>query len=235
MKLVVISDTHNKHSEFGPLPDGDVLIHCGDYSVFGKYEETKNFFDWFSSQKHTHKIVIPGNHEVAICPRLNKMYNREKDTTLAKEKIQEFKRVNELISSFISDNFHFLIDESVTIDNVKFYGTPWCGGERYVMGKWGFFQYNNIIRRQLFDNIPSDTDILISHSPPYGILDVYRQTNLGCNELLTRVKQIKPILHLFGHIHDAYGRMFSEYTEYYNCSNLDEEYKLSNEITVIDL
>lgn len=63
MKLVIISDTHDKLLE--EVPDGDVLIHCGDYSVFGEYEEKKNFFDWFSSQKHECKIVIPGNHEVA--------------------------------------------------------------------------------------------------------------------------------------------------------------------------
>jgi len=237
MKFVVLSDTHSKHYQLESVPDGDVLIHCGDYSLFGEFDETKRFLDWFSEQKHMHKIVIPGNHEVAICPRKNIFYNKELGneiiTDTCEERICTFNRINELIKSY--QNIHFLVDDSITIDNIKFYGTPWCGGEKSVMGHWGFYLNEEEIRKQVFDRIPYDTDVLISHSPPYGILDEYRKTHLGCRALMKRVQQVKPVIHIFGHIHDAYGEIQSDYTSFYNCSNMNKDNNLSNPIKVIDL
>lgn len=215
---MVISDTHSKHEELPELPDGDVLIHCGDYSVFGEYDETLAFLNWFSMQKHAHKIIVPGNHEVGICPR--------KARPSAEATMQ-------LIKSYTDINF--LVDQSMLIDGIKFYGTPWCNGSRIIMGRWGFFEPNEDKRRTAFSKIDGDTDVLISHAPPLGILDTARGMNLGCEALLRRVQEIRPLVHVFGHIHESYGLFLSDYTQFYNCANMDGNHKISNPVHVITI
>lgn len=210
MKIVVISDTHSNHESMKELPSGDILIHCGDFSSYGGYDETKSFLDWFSGQKHEHKIAIPGNHEISLCP-----LRRSTES------------IKELISSYC--NIHFLIDQEIIIDNVKFYGTPWCGGESKIMKHWGFYIESG--KKSVFGKIPSDTDILISHSPPFGILD----NGLGSRSLLERVKDVRPVFHLFGHIHETYGEFCSDYTQFYNCSNCDSDNRITNEPRVLIL
>lgn len=217
MKLVVLSDTHGQCVD--NVPDGDVLIHCGDYSLYGEYIETKEFFDWFSSFSHKHKIVIPGNHEVAICP----LHQRA-----------SLKKVAELILSY-KDKVKFLVDEKLVIDGIKFYGTPWCPGERWIMARWGFYLEKDEDRKKMFDKIPDDTDVLISHSPPYDILDKYNGRTLGCPMLLERVRQVNPRVHVFGHIHGSNGHVKIGDTDFYNCSNLSESYKITFPCRVIEL
>lgn len=208
MKLVVLSDTHGKVVK--NIPHGDVLIHCGDFSVFGKYEETKEFFDWFSKQPHKHKIVVPGNHEKEICPLLQRPKRHQ---------------ILELIKSY--DNVKFIIDESIVIDGVKFYGSPWCNGDYFTMKRWGFYIENDEDRLAMFRKIPIDTDVLITHCPPYGILDFFHEP-LGCKALREFVSKVKPRLHVFGHIHGCYGHMKLDGMDFFNCSNMDGNYELEN-------
>lgn len=200
MKIVVISDTHDK--VFNELPEGDVLIHCGDYSNYGCYDGTKKFFEWFVKHPHKYKIVIPGNHEKIICPFKN-------HTTK--------KWVAELIYSY-RDRVKFLVDEELVIEGVKFYGTPWCNGDSDIMAWWGFYIEDDEERTKMFAKIPSDTDILISHVPPYGIQDEYMKRLLGCTSLIKRVFEIKPLVHVFGHIHSANGHVEHNGINFYNCA-----------------
>jgi Icc-related predicted phosphoesterase len=216
MKVVIISDTHDKLLK--TLPEADVLIHCGDYSIFGEYEETKKFFDWFDSQPAKHKIAIPGNHEVGICPF------KSRDTR---------GKIMELIKSY--DNITFLIDDHVVIDGVKFYGTPWCGGEHFIMYRWGFYLEGYEQRAQIFNNIPDDTDVLISHSPPFDILDKCDGRTLGCLALLEKIEQVKPLVSCFGHIHSSNGYKERGGTHFFNCSNLGENYKVEYPCRVLEI
>lgn len=221
MKLVIISDTHDKLIK--ELPDGDVLIHCGDYSLYGEYEETKKFFDWFNSQPHKHKIIIPGNHEVAICS-IKRKYAVEHE---------EYDKIMKLINSY--KDINFLIDKEVVIDGVKFYGSPWCGGDYVVMYRWGFYVQFEEMRKALFDKIPDDTDVLITHTPPYDILDKYDGKVLGCTALLERVNEFKPLVHCFGHIHSGNGFKHIDGVNYFNCANLGEGYELEFPCRVIEI
>lgn len=199
MRIVALSDTHNKHRDLEPIELGDVLVHTGDFTNYGKYDEVKDFMDWFSSQPHEHKVVTFGNHELGICPL---------------QKYRGYLDTMELINSY--RNVNVLFDSSVNIDGVKFYGTPWCDGEWHVMYRWGFYVNNTHRLKELFGNIPDDTDILLSHVPPHGILDMYNDKHLGCPELLERVLQVKPVYHIFGHIHEAAGTYVSEHTHFIN-------------------
>ena len=112
MRLVFISDTHNKHDLMKhPIPDGDVLIHTGDFTNCSKISEPskiskelkqlEKFNQWFGSQMHQHKILIAGNHDRIMEDYLYKKEARE-----------------------CLDKCIYLENEAVVIDNVKFYGSP---------------------------------------------------------------------------------------------------------------
>ena len=106
---------------------------------------------------------------------------------------------------------HLLYNSGVEIEGVKFYGVPLfvpdCADGR---------------QEQYEADIPLDTDVLVTHRPPYGILDYADQTNYGSATLLRRVYEIKPRLHLFGHIHQQYGVLKRGETTYSNGAMMNE-------------
>lgn len=94
----------------------------------------------------------------------------------------------------LDDNVHYLCNSGVEINGIKFYGVP-------------MFMNDCITDRQsrFYEDIPTDTDVLITHTPPYGILDFDDGINYGSEEILVRLSDIKPRMHLFGHIHAQHG------------------------------
>ena len=115
----------------------------------------------------------------------------------------------------LTENCFYLCNSSVTIDSVKFYGVPMFM-EDAMSG-----DYDRNIQK-----IPDDTDILITHQPPNGILDSSANINYGDCNLLEIVTKTKPKYHLFGHIHGAYGIEKSEHTTFVNAAILSENYEL---------
>lgn len=207
MKLVCISDTHNQHNNV-PIPPGDVLIHAGDFTSGGSIKEIIDFDSWLASLPHKWKVVIAGNHDLLF----------EKAPTLARSLVP---------------NAIYLQDQMTEIQGIKIYGTPWQ--PRFF--DWAFnLDRGNEIRRK-WDMIPEDIDVLVTHGPPYGILD---QTIIGelvgCDDLLARIEIVKPKCHIFGHIHHSYGAMMGEgdNTLHINASSLDERYKYKHPPFVID-
>ncbi len=124
---------------------------------------------------------------------------------------------------------------AVEIDGLKIYGSPWQ--PRFY--DWAFNLNRGAELEEKWRLIPPDTDVLITHGPPHGILDeVERQyyiENTGCEELRKRVEMICPKLHVFGHIHCGYGQIEKFGTEFVNASNCDEEYNPVNLPVIIDL
>lgn len=118
----------------------------------------------------------------------------------------------------LPENCFYLCNSRVTIEGVKFYGVPMFMEDAMS----GDYDIN-------IQQIPSDTDILITHQPPYGILDSSANINYGDLNLLQVVLKTKPKYHLFGHIHGAYGIEKSEYTTFANAAILSENYELINE------
>lgn len=176
MKIVCISDTHGLHRKVD-VSVGDLLIHAGDFTFFSKSEfEIQDFNDWLGELPHRYKVVIPGNHEFAF---------------------EESPKRRHAISNAI-----FLIDESAEIGGFRVWGsplTPLYGG--------AFGRSAAADRARAYSVIPKGTDILVTHGPPFGVLDRPGGTgfNNGCRELLAAVRRIRPRLHVFGHIHSAYG------------------------------
>jgi Icc-related predicted phosphoesterase len=214
MKITFISDTHAKHNQVtSSLPGGDVLIHAGDISNKGYRTEIQDFIKWFSTiENYTHKIFIAGNHDFGC-----------QDEVLA---VQELLRLNPG-SEYLYDDMFLIGDESADYDDmVKVWGSPWQP-EFY---NWAF----NLPRqgaelKEVWNMIPSDVDILITHGPPYGHLDyvAYSKQNVGCELLRDRIDLIKPKIHVFGHIHSSYGYKFDGTTHFFNVAVLDERYNFT--------
>ena len=209
MKLVIISDTHNKHGEM-EIPEGDVLIHAGDSTNWGDMKHLTNFIEWFNGLDFDHKIMISGNH----------------DTMFQNQQSDKLKKI-------IGNDAIYLEDDSVTIDGVNFYGSPWTPW----YGDWAFTVRSIGERERIWKKIPDDTDVLITHGPPFGILDRsgFSMEHVGCAALLSRVKKIKPKVHVFGHIHFDYGEEEQDGIRFVNASMVGEDRLLSNEPIVLDI
>lgn len=210
MRLVCISDTHNAHRTLN-LPGGDVLIHAGDATGQGLSLELERFLAWFAAQPHQHKILVAGNHDW--------LFQRHPDMAA------------QLLAAH--PGITYLQDAGVEIEGVKFWGSPW----QPWFCDWAF----NLPRkgpalREVWNKIPLDTEVLITHGPPRGVLDqVHGGSHLGCEELKIRLAVVRPRIHVFGHIHDSYGVARSKVTSYVNACNCDEEYRTTHQPIVLDL
>ena len=199
MKFTVISDTHNKHSSL-ELDGGDVLLHCGDFSGKGLEKQIIDFNSWLGQQDFKYKVVIAGNHDF--------MFEKEPE------------RAQKLLTNAI-----YLEDSSTVIQGLKIYGSPW----QPWFYDWAFNLQRGRALEEKWDLIPNDTDILLTHGPPYGIKDLTSRTeNVGCEDLLKRVKEVKPKVHCFGHIHEDSGISEENGTKFINASICDFNYKPLN-------
>jgi len=211
MRIILISDTHGRHKEV-TIPNGDILIHSGDFSGRGDPYEVKDFLEWFTSQPHTNKIFIAGNHDLSF----------ENKPAWLEDMLDK-----------LAPNIFYLEDSLVTIDDVKFYGSPW----QPEFHDWAF----NLVRgpelAEKWAKIPLDTNVLITHGPAYSYLDytIFSHQNVGCHDLLEKIQEVKPQIHTFGHIHHSYGSTYSEYTTYFNASICDERYMPTNKPLIVDL
>lgn len=133
----------------------------------------------------------------------------------------------------IADTFvRSLQDELMEIEGLKIYGSPW----QPEFFDWAFNLPRGEPLRRVWSRIPDDVDILITHGPPFGILDANMSGEpVGCEDLLARVKEVKPRLHIFGHIHEGYGQRTVGRTTFINASICDEDYVASRKPFVIEL
>jgi Icc-related predicted phosphoesterase len=211
MRIVAISDTHEQHDQLN-IPDGDVLIHSGDFTYTGKVEAVVSFNAWLGRLPHKYKIIIAGNHD--------KLF--ERNPTLAESLIT---------------NAVYLKDSSVDIEGLSFYGSPWTPS----FGHGWAFNANRGEHIQLYwDKIPEKTDVLITHGPPYGLLDEVPHyngvENVGCEKLMEEIiYRVKPKIHIFGHIHEGYGQIELYSVKFVNASTCTGSYMPTNKPIVIDL
>lgn len=207
MRLVFISDTHNKHAQVA-VPQGDVLLHTGDFSGRGRLEEAESFLNWFAAQPHPHKVLIAGNHDFLA------------------------ERNPEIFRALLPAGVIYLEDAAAEVAGIRIWGSPiqpW-------FFDWAFNRQRGADIRRHWDLIPADTDILLVHGPPYGILDkvVPDQRPVGCRDLLKRVQDLGVKICAFGHIHEGYGTHEADGTLFLNASILDEKYVLRNAPLVVD-
>ncbi len=208
MKLVLMSDSHDCHDDID-LPEGDLLIHSGDMTSMGTINQITAVNSWFGREKHKFKygiIAIAGNHDWGF-------------------------QNNPDVCRTLMTNCTYLQDSSVVINGVKFYGSPW----QPDFCNWAFNLPRGDDLKRKWSQIPDDTDVLITHGPPYKILDKVRphrlnpDTNCGCKDLLDRVKELKQLkVHAFGHIHEHGGQIVNQDgVDFINAAVLNDRYRPS--------
>ena len=216
IRIVCISDTHSSVESVQPpynVPDGDILIHAGDFTDYGEVDKVKEFNPLLGTLPHKHKIVIAGNNDTSFDPSVIGPQNR------FWEKLQHPEL--HMVKSFLT-NCIYLQDNHVTIEGYKIYGTPWQplffghGHRAFQIMHSDVEQWENVCSK-----IPSDTDILVSHGPPLGIQDVDAEGNMCGSEVLLRhiVKRVKPMYHIFGHIHASHGIATNGLTTFVNAAS----------------
>ena len=217
-KITFISDTHTKHDKVnGFLPGGDILIHAGDLTGRGYLYEIDDFLKWFDKiDNYDTKIFIAGNHDFGF----------EDNPNQIKSLLTEYKTVD-----YLQDDL-LLVGKGDYEDMVKVWGTPW----QPEFHNWAFNLPRGDKLKEKWDMIPVDTDILITHGPPFGKLDYvpYDNVNVGCEELMKRVQEIKPKIHVFGHIHEGFGYVFDGTTHFINAAVLNGRYEFRNKPLTID-
>ena len=214
IKTGVISDTHSQYNKI-TIPKCDLFIHCGDFDVYhynyksSQAVELKSLISWLKKIDAKYKIVIAGNHDRYI-------------STHGKVARAFFEEAGVI----------YLENETVIIEGKTIFGSPYTP----VFGNWSFMKKRGKEMTEVWDKMPDDVDILITHGPPFHILDKTIDCQMaGCVDLAKRINEVKPKYHFFGHIHEGYGNTIYNNTHYYNCSVLDENYKLVHPPTMIDI
>ena len=209
LRITHISDTHNKHNQLnGKLPGGDILIHSGDFSSIGREHEVRNFINWLNLQNnYTYKIFIAGNHDITF--ESERMF-REKgmyfDGAMYDNEPVDGKPewLIDLLGTGLGPNTFYLENSFVEIDQIKIWGSPITPSFGYG---WAFNKARGNDINEVWNDIPLDTDMVITHGPIYGYCDKTQNNyqNVGCADLYHRMHEVKPHLHFAGHIHEAYG------------------------------
>jgi predicted phosphodiesterase len=229
--IVATSDTHTMGRRLHRSTLGDVFVHAGDLSFKGGYAEVYKELEWVDAQPEKYKIVVPGNHDWVFDPNRPEFFRgwRLFAPGMSREAMQE------LIVSLRDDfpGITFLIDQAVTIQGVKFYGSPW----QPYFWQWAFNfpRGNREVARETWAKIPDDTNVLITHGPPEGIrdgVDSFHRT--GCPDLRSRVDELKDLrLHIFGHIHEGYGTQMVGDKLFINAAACNKEYEPVNNPIVV--
>ncbi|CEG45970.1 Phosphoesterases [Plasmopara halstedii] len=197
LRVVCISDTHTKHRRIQNLPDGDVLLHCGDFTNRGTHDEIRDFNDWLGTLPHRHKVVIAGNHDVSMDAV---EYDQHWDKAF-----RHMEYNDPSLSRALLTNCTYLENRSIVIEKIKFYGSPMTP---LISGRAGAFHLaRGFADQQHWNKVPANVDVLVTHGPPYGILDLTVTGHHVGSETLLRetLSRIRPRYHVFGHIHEAYG------------------------------
>lgn len=184
MKVWAIADTHKLHGYLNIPPGIDMIVHAGDASTeknsIVNTNEMLDFLFWFDSLPIKYKIYVGGNHDISIY-----------------QKLVDPKRYSTI---------DYLEHEYIERGGLKIFGSPYT--PTYGVG-WAWNKKRGKLS-PYWEEVPDKLDILITHGPPKGILDLSHNQKdeleyCGDKELLNRVLRVEPKFHVFGHIHDSAG------------------------------
>jgi len=219
-RFVCISDTHGRHRTMN-IPDGDVLIHSGDISMCGEPEIISDFNDFLGELPHKYKIVISGNHDITLDSQFYathfwRYHEQMEDSNQIKQKLT---------------NCIYLEDSEVSVNGIRVYGSPWVP----IYHDWAFNLQQDKLK-EVWDQIPRGIDILITHGPPLGLRATGNSgVDVGDPALRDAVRRVKPVVHVFGHVHAGYGKQQDNATMFINAASVNRKCIASNSPIVFDL
>lgn len=209
IKIGLLSDTHTYHRDIIIPEDLDLFIFAGDFSDRGEIYQVVDFLEWLRSLKCKNIVWIAGNHDLTTDKSL--MLNPSQGSIESLLNRQKYYEVKHLIKE-LPPHIHYLENSSVEIEGFIIWGSP-------ISPTFGYNWAWNVDRgeeiRKIWSKIPKDTNILVTHTPPYGIGDLipdrYKRypgedVHVGCKDLLERIKRLYKLqLHVAGHIHHQWG------------------------------
>lgn len=251
IKIGFFSDTHTLHevwrNNFDSFNHGDaiesiwndldILIFAGDCSGRGNIKQVDDFMSWFSRQPAKHKVMIAGNHDF--------FFDVELRSDKPRHDWEEYpeNEVNTMLAKY--PDIHYLNDSGINLLGLNIWGSP----IQPEFGKWAFNRCRNTIINSKgstsyygpiiggiephWVKIPTNTDILVVHGPPFGHCDLlaprFRRSgeypHVGCADLKVAIERVKPKVVVFGHIHEGYGKVEGDDgIIYINASSLNENY-----------
>jgi len=215
MRIACLSDTHA--DSLPHIDDCDVVFHTGDFLCHSH----PGFYNFRKEVAYVNKILAPWCDKILRHKELwivcgNHDYLFQNDFHLLPEVIKE----------------RTLINRAVGYKGVKIYGTPF----QPYYGGWAFNKQDiPDSLGQIYSLIPEDTDILLTHCPPYGILDQNKEgEHCGSRMLAARIANISPKFHCYGHIHHSRGTKRIGNTTFVNGSVLDDNYILRNKPILLE-
>lgn len=218
-RLVFISDTHEMH-EAVTVPACDILVHCGDATGIGRVDQLERFNAWCRRLKKAgtcrEVVFVAGNHDILL---------DETHSTTVKGRLHG--RAMQAIDDVI-----YLEDEAAEVLGVRFYGSPWTP----KFFDWGFMLRDEVHAEAVFSGVPTGLDVLVTHGPAGGILDLCPDgRRVGSVALNRTVERARPKIHAFGHIHHSHGEIRGGGVHFINASICTEAYKPTNAPIVVDL
>lgn len=214
VRIVALSDTHTFHHQV-KVPECDVLCFAGDFSSAGRPGEVLSFLNWLNAQPASYKLYCAGNHDESY------------------EQDLQFKHM--VLNQY--PDLIYLEDTGVKIFGLTFWGSPFTP----EFCNWSFMLPRGKPLQDKWAMVPDETNVLITHGPPYGIMDdvSFIGTRVGDVDLRNRVKELKDLrAHFFGHIHrekSAKRQMRMGKTTFANVSLCNDAYSVVNEPIVLDL
>jgi Icc-related predicted phosphoesterase len=209
MKIVAISDLHGELPE---IPQGDLVLIGGDICPVSNHSVEfqwnylgQNFNNWVN-KIDAPVVWIGGNHDFVL---------------------EQYPTAHEDV-----ENATYLQDHTIRLNDLKIHGSPWTP----QFFDWAFMKNDDDLAEN-WTMIPDDVDILITHGPPHGCLDLtQRGVNAGSKTLSNRLTELTNLkLHVFGHIHEAFGVFATKDCTYTNVAHVDRSYEPRKERTVIEL
>jgi len=206
LRIVALSDTHGTHEQV-LVPEGDILIHAGDFMVGGlDFVEIINFNRWLGRLPHPRKIVIAGNHDIYF----------EAGSSLARSMLT---------------NATYLENSRCKALGLEIWGSPYTP----LFNDWAFMRERGEPLRRIWSMIPDRVDILVTHGPPWGVLDNFEDARIGDRDLLEEVSIRNIPHHIFGHCHPGHGQVNLDGRWFHNVAVLDPDFKPTLPPTVFDI
>ncbi len=211
LRIAAVSDTHGRQA--WTVPPCDVFVHAGDITGRGSLQEAAVFATKLRERMDSpdgpqHAIIVPGNHDEC------------------------FELFTEPTLALFGPRVHVLLNDSLTLDGICFFGSPWTP----PFMQWHFMA-NEQRLAALYEAMPSTVDVLVTHGPPYGVLDPgWQAAHVGSTALASAVSGRTVQHHVFGHLHAAGGRMVQQgHTTFYNVAACNDAYQLVNQPRIFDV
>ncbi len=199
MNAMFIGDTYGQHDAI-LLPRGNMIVHAGNITKNGTRAEVEDFLQWFSSLPYKHKIFIAGAHDRFL----------ETDPAA--------------VRAMIPEGVVYLEESGVEIEGLKIWGSPYnC----YNHGSAFSCDATEIVAH--WEKIPAETDMVIIHTPAYGVLDEnFKGEHEGSKELLRRLVKVEPKYFIYGHRQSTHGYEYRHGIHFINASVSNEEFKITH-------